>query len=104
MPFGKSGARNLFAFDLPSGAIRYLTYGDWRDESPRWGGGRIYFASDRDGTFQVYSIDSVGTGRRETRTLNGAFDPQFVAGEDGGLRVWGVAHLTLSVFVSAPRY
>jgi len=101
-PFGKSGARNLFALDLPTGAIRYLTYGDWRDESPRWGGGRIYFASDRDGTFQVYSIDSVGTGRRETRTLNGAFDPQFVPGEHGGLLFGGFADLTFSIYVAAP--
>src|SRR6266446_4769433 len=36
-PFGRSGAHNLFALDLPTGAIRYLTYGDWRDEAPRWG-------------------------------------------------------------------
>jgi len=64
--------------------VRYLTYGDWRDEAPRWGGERVYFASDRDGTFQVYSIDLTGAGRRETRTLNGAFDPQWVPGEHGG--------------------
>src|SRR4029077_17414258 len=83
-PFGTTGAHNLFALDLGSGAIRYLTYGDWRDEAPRWGAGRIYFPSDRDGTFQVYSIDSVGPGRRETRPLNGAFDPQWVSGGPGG--------------------
>ncbi|PYP07274.1 MAG: hypothetical protein DMD59_14920 [Gemmatimonadetes bacterium] len=46
-PFGRSGAHNLFALDLASGAIRYLTYGDWRDEAPRWGADRIYFTSDR---------------------------------------------------------
>src|SRR5206468_7614406 len=69
-PFGRTGAHNLFALDLPSGRVRYLTYGDWRDESPRWGGGegRIYFASDRDGTSQVYSID-----RKSTR-LNSSHD------------------------------
>src|SRR6266705_643891 len=70
-PFGRSGAHNLFALDLASGAIRYLTYGDWRDEAPRWGADRIYFTSDRDSTLQVYSIDPTGKGRRETRTLNG---------------------------------
>ena len=32
--FGKSGAHNLFALDLPTGRVRYLTYGDWRDETP----------------------------------------------------------------------
>src|SRR5436190_3418608 len=92
--FGRSGAHNLFALDLATSEIRYLTYGNWRDETPRWGpvdagetGGpaRIYFASDRDGMFQIYSIDLTGAGRREIQTMNGAFDPQSVPGEYGGL-------------------
>src|SRR5205823_12733836 len=108
-PFGKNGARNLFALDFATGAIRYLTYGNWRDETPRWtvssggnGGSeaRIYFASDRDGTFQVYSIDSTGTGRRETRTLNGAFDPEFVPGH--GLLFGGFADLTFNIYLTPP--
>jgi hypothetical protein len=83
--FGPQGARNLFLLDLATGAVRHLTYGDWRDETPRWSAatGRIWFASDRDSTLQIYSVDSTGTGRRETATLNGAFDPQFVDGADG---------------------
>ena len=101
-PFGSSGARNLFALDLATGSIRYLTYGNWRDEAPRWGGGRIYFASDRDGTFQVYSIDTAGTGRRETRTLNGVFDPQWVPGAHGGLLFSGFADLSFNIYVAAP--
>ena len=106
-PFGPGGARNLFALDLATGAIRYLTYGDWRDEGPRWspgkgGPGRIYFASDRDGTFQVYSIDSTGTGRQETNTLNGAFDPQWVPGR-GGLVFGGFADLTFNIYYAEPR-
>ncbi len=108
-PFGKSGARNLFALDFATGAIRYLTYGDWRDETPRWSvttdssgtrSARIYFASDRDGTFQVYSIDSIGTGRRETRTLNGAFDPELVPGH--GLLFGGFADLTFNIYLTPP--
>jgi hypothetical protein len=104
-PFGRDGAHNLFALDLPSGAIRYLTYGDWRDESPRWGGengDRIYFSSDRDGSFQVYSIDLDGTGHRETRTLNGAFDPQWVPGPHGGLLFGAYADLSFNIYVSQP--
>lgn len=99
-PFGRGGARNLFALDLTTGAIRYLTYGDWRDETPRWGGPRIYFGSDRDGTFQIYSIDSTGAGRRETRTLNGAFDPQWVPGK--GLVFGGFADLSFNIYVAEP--
>jgi WD40-like Beta Propeller Repeat len=82
--FGPDGARNLFVLDLTTRSIRYLTYGTWRDDTPRWSPttGQIWFASDRDGTSQIYSVDSSGTGRRETAVLNGAFDPQLVAGED----------------------
>ena len=100
--FGKDGAHNLFALDLASGAIRYLTYGDWRDEAPRWGGSRIYFASDRDSTFQVYSIDLTGQGRRETRTINGAFDPQWVPGPHGGLLFGAFADLSFNIYVAPP--
>ena len=107
-PFGPTASRNLFALDLATGAIRYLTYGDWRDENPRWawdttaggGGGRIYFTSDRDGTSQIYSVDSLGNGRRETNTLNGAFDPQWVPGH--GLLFGGFADLSFGIYSAEP--
>ena len=105
-PFGSGGAHNLFALELATGAIRYLTYGNWRDETPRWGGSRIYFTSDRDGTFQVYSIDAGGTGRRETRSLNGAFDPDWVPGPQGGgdLLFGGFADLSFNIYVAPPLH
>ena len=111
--FGRDGARNLFALDLGSGEIRYVTYGNWRDETPRWGppmhspeddstAARIYFSSDRDGTSQIYSVDLTGTGMRETQTLNGAFDPQWVPGEHGGLLFGGFADLSFNIYVASP--
>ena len=103
-PFGASGAHNLFALELATGAIRYLTYGSWRDEAPRWREGRIYFASDRDGTFQVYSIDATGNGRRETRSLNGAFDPEWVPGPQGGLLFGGFADLSFNIYIAPPLH
>ena len=58
-------ARNLFKLDLVTGTIAYVTYGDWRDDQPRWApDGRIFFTSDRDGAFQIYSVDAAGSGRR----------------------------------------
>src|SRR5439155_201493 len=74
--FGPDGARNLFALELATGTLRYLTYGPWQDDGPRWSATtqRVYFSSDRDGIPQVYSVDATGAGRRETSTLNGAFD------------------------------
>ena len=105
-PFGPGGAHNLFALAFATGAIRYLTYGAWRDEGPRWSTDRIYFSSDRDGTFQIYSIDSTGTGRRETSTLNGAFDPQWVPARDsgtkGGLLFGGFANLSFNIYFAEP--
>ncbi len=84
-PFGATGAMNLFVMDLATRSIRYLTYGDWRDEGPRWSPatGRITFTSDRSGAFDVYSVDSTGTGRRETSVPGGAFDAEWVPGAGG---------------------
>ena len=113
-PFGRDGSHNLFALDLPTGAIRYLTYGDWRDETPRFAmpsagdsdttPPRIYFSSDRDGSFQAYSIDLTGAGRRETKTFNGAFDPQWIPGEGtrGELLFGGFADLSFNIYVAPP--
>src|SRR6266581_4901594 len=97
--FGPEGARNLFALDLATGTIRYLTYGRWQDDGPRWSTTthRVYFSSDRDGIPQIYSVDANGAGRRETSTLNGAFDPQYVEGE-GGLVFGGFADLSWNLY------
>ncbi|MGH7538389.1 MAG: hypothetical protein ACREMF_07130, partial [Gemmatimonadales bacterium] len=101
---GPRGGLNLFLLDLASGAVRYLTYGDWRDEAPRWSKAteRIWFTSDRDGTPQIYSVDSTGTGRRETAALNGAFDPQFVDGGDGFV-FGGFADLSFNLYFATAK-
>jgi hypothetical protein len=100
-PFGQIGGRNLFLLDLDTKAIRYLTYGDWRDDTPRWSRatGRIWFSSDRDGTSQLYSVDTSGTGRRESAVLNGAFDPQFVDGSDRVV-FGGFSELSFNVYAA----
>lgn len=101
--FGAQGARNLFTLDLATGGVTYLTYGNWRDEQPRWSSAtdRIYFSSDRDSTFQIYSVDSTGTGRRETQSLDAAFDPQWIGGEHG-LVVGGFANLSFNIYTVHP--
>ncbi len=102
--FGPQGGRNLFTLDLATGTVAYLTYGDWRDDQPRWApgpDGRIFFASDRDGTYQIYSVDATGAGRRETNTLNGAFDPEWVDAEHG-LVFGGFADLSYNIYVAQP--
>jgi len=101
--FGPEGGRNLFRLDVATGAVAHLTYGPWSDETPRWSheDGRIYFTSDRDGTFQIYAVDSIGTGRQLTRTINGAFDPQWIP-EERGVLFGGFADLSYGVYFARP--
>jgi dipeptidyl aminopeptidase/acylaminoacyl peptidase len=102
-PFGPDGGRNLFRLELATGSVTYLTYGPWSDETPRWSraDSLIYFTSDRSGTFQIYAVDSAGTGRRLTNTINGAFDPQWIP-EEHGLLFGGFADLSYGVYFARP--
>ena len=76
---GLAGAMNLFRLDLATRQIRQLTDGQWVDESPRWApNGRIYFTSSRDGVLNIFSLDSLGTTRRETSAWTGAYDATWV--------------------------
>ncbi|MFQ5550919.1 MAG: ShlB/FhaC/HecB family hemolysin secretion/activation protein, partial [Gemmatimonadales bacterium] len=95
---GPEGGKNLFLLDLVTLRTRHLTYGAWVDQAPRWAAnGRIYFSSDREGVFDIYSVDRHGNGRRETHTLTGAFDPQYVA-EESSLLFTGFEDLTWKIF------
>ena len=82
-PWGADGMTNLFLIDLNTREVRYLTYGNWTDQTPRWAeNGRIYFSSDREGIFDIYSVDQDGNGHKEIASMSGAFDPEFVESED----------------------
>ena len=82
-PHGPDGAHNLYRVEL-SGEIAALTSGAWSDESPRWDPrtSRILFTSDRAGAFDLYTIDTLGAGRRETRLTGGLFDAAPVPNEE----------------------
>ena len=72
---GLHGAANLYLLNLDSARVTSLTAGGWKDEGPAWApDGRIYFTSDRDGVLNVFSVDTLGAGRRETSAWTGAFD------------------------------
>src|SRR5262249_46636057 len=45
-----------------------------------------------------------GTGWRETRTVNGAFDPQWVPGAHGGLLFGGFADLSFGIYLAPPLH
>jgi hypothetical protein len=95
---GPRGAANLFMLNLDSARIEPLTSGSWKDEAPVWArDGRIYFASDRDGVLNVFSVDTLGNGRRETSAWSGAFDG--VPLPDGsGLLVGGFHELSWNLY------
>jgi hypothetical protein len=95
---GLDGAVNVFMLDLSSGSITQLTRGDWVDEAPSWGpDGRIYFTSNRDGVLNVFSMDSLGQGRRETSAWSGAFDAVALP-DSGGLLVGGFHDLSWNLY------
>jgi hypothetical protein len=95
---GLEGAVNLFILDLASGGVSQLTRGSWVDEAPSWGpDGRVYFTSDRDRVLNVFSVDTLGRGRRETSSWSGAFDA--VPLPDGnGLLVGGFHDLSWNLY------
>ena len=95
---GLKGAANLFLLSLDSVRVTPLTAGPWKDESPDWAkDGRIYFTSDRDGVLNVFSVDTLGEGRRETSAWSGAFDG--VPLPDGsGLLVGGFHDLSWNLY------
>jgi WD40 repeat protein len=98
---GLGGAVNLFMLELSSGSITQLTRGDWVDETPSWGPDRrIYFTSNRDGVLNVFSMDTLGQGRRETSAWSGAFDA--VALPDSGLLMGGFHDLSWNLYRYPP--
>ena len=81
---GLEGAVNLFQLNLASRTVSQLTQGPWVDESPSWGpDGRVYFTSNRDSVLNVFSVDTLGAGRRETSAWTGAFDAVPLPGNRG---------------------
>ncbi len=96
---GLDDAVNLFILDLASGEIRQLTYGAWVDETPRWyEPDRILFSSSRDGVLNVFSVDTLGNGRRETSAWTGAFDAAPVP-DRGAILVGGFNDLQLGIYL-----
>lgn len=100
---GDEGARNLYRVSLANRWVRPLTSGRWIDESPRWDADeqRVLFASDRDGTFNLYSVDTAGVARRETWLDGGVFDPAPIPG-DQRILVSGFENFSWAIFTLVP--
>lgn len=101
-PFGPRGAMNLFVMDLATRQVRYLTYGDWHDRGPRWTpSGSVTFTSDRRGVQDIYVVDSLGAGRRESGVPGGVFDAVWVQSE-GAYVLGGFENLSFNIYTLRP--
>ncbi len=74
--YGHEGALNLFTYTFASRKITQLTFGDYQDRSPDYTNRGIYFTSDREGTFNIYLLDTRGNIQRQSTYVTGAFDPR----------------------------
>ncbi|MFQ6008556.1 MAG: peptidase MA family metallohydrolase [Candidatus Zixiibacteriota bacterium] len=73
---GQEGALNLFTIDLSTGSVTQRTFGSFRDQSPDWTQHGIYFASNREGTYNLYLLDDDGNLTCQSTYVTGAFDPR----------------------------
>lgn len=94
-------AQDLYVYDVESGDTVQLTDHPRSDRDPMWIGDRIYFASDRTGTLNLFATDPVGGGLTQV-TESTVWDVRWPsagpapAGEAGGRIVFeqnGELHL-----------
>jgi tricorn protease len=65
--FYRGGSKGLiWLVNLSDGALEKLPSGDYNDLMPMWVGDKIYFISDRTGTYNLYSYD---LGNKQTKQL-----------------------------------
>jgi Tol biopolymer transport system component len=76
---GNTGSLNLFKIAITGGNPVPVTEGKWRDTSPDVSSDGIYFASDREGAFNIYRLNYDGSVNRITSLLTGAYDPRLTA-------------------------
>lgn len=94
---GTKGARNLFRMTIASGELMQLTYGKYKDASPDPTTRGIFFSSDREGTFNLFLLDSAGSLTRQSTYVTGAFDPRLTF--DGKELVYtGYQNMSFQIF------
>ncbi|HEX6200446.1 MAG TPA: peptidase S41, partial [Thermoanaerobaculia bacterium] len=78
-------AQDLYVFDLESHEIEQITDHPRTDRDPMWIGDRIYFASDRTGTLNLYAHD-LASGATEQLTRSTRWDVRWPS-DDGEGRI-----------------
>lgn len=95
-----NGQQDLYLVNTDGSGIRALNWDKWEDADPSWApDGRIYFASDVTGIFNVYALDPVRrTVNQVTNVIGGAQTPSLTPGGNlvfanytaHGWKMWGV--------------
>ena len=80
-------AEDLWTFDLASHAARNITNEPFTDRDPMWIGGRIYFASDRSGTLNLYTTMPDGSDVRQL-TTGTTWDVRWPSADEAGRIVY----------------
>ncbi|HEY7913512.1 MAG TPA: S41 family peptidase [Blastocatellia bacterium] len=79
--YGGGQANMLYIFDLKTLDARRISQGPRPDRDPMWIGDTIYFNSDRDGHFNLYSYD-VASGRTTPLTSNRTWDVRWPSSDN----------------------
>jgi tricorn protease len=85
--YGGGQANSLYIFDLKSYATKKLTEGPRPTRDPMWIGDTIYFNSDRDGHFNLYTYD-VSSGKTTQVTSNRVWDVRWPSSDNEGRIVY----------------
>src|ERR1044071_2217911 len=79
--YGGGQANALYTFDLKTYATKRITEGPRATRDPMWIGNTIYFNSDRDGHFNLYSYDS-SSGKTTEVTNNKTWDVRWPSSDN----------------------
>ena len=83
-------AQDLWIFDLATHEQKNITHHPRSDRDPMWVGGKIFFASDRTGTLNLYAYD-VATEKLDQLTNSTQWDVRWPSADDDGQIVYEMA-------------
>jgi tricorn protease len=83
-------AQDLYIFDLKTSNARVIAPSKRTERDPMWIGEKIYFASDRDGTLNLYGFD-MASGKAEPLTASVTWDVRWPSSDNVSRIVYELA-------------